>query len=305
MASIGTSGLTLPNHLAAGVWSKGQKGSAIAQLSGAEPQQFGVTQYMTLTAPPKAEIVGEAAQKSQSNPTFAPVTSAVRKAQVTMRFNQEVQWADEDYQLGVLATMADAAAVALSRALDLVAIHGINPLTGAALSGSPAKLLDTTASVEVTASSKPDADIETAVGLALTNGVTPNGIAFDPAFAFSLSTMRDTTGRKIYPDLGFGQNLSDFEGLNAAVSDTVSAPEATVAGGAYETTNPHVKAIVGDWRAFRWGVQRQIPIETILYGDPDGSGDLKRNNQIALRAEVVFGVGILSTSAFAKVIDAA
>jgi hypothetical protein len=229
----------------------------------------------------------------------------VRKTQVTMRFNEEVQWADEDDQLEVLSTCADAAAIALSRALDLVAIHGINPLTGAALAGNPAKLLDTTNVVEVTTTSKPDADLEAGVALILADGITPTGVAFDGGFSFALATMRDSQGRKIYPELGFGQGITDFNGLSAAVSDTVSAPEAAVAGGAYAVTNPHVKAITGNWSAFRWGVQRQIPIETILYGDPDGQGDLKRNNQIALRLEMVFGVGILALDAFAKTIDAA
>jgi hypothetical protein len=39
----------------------------------------------------------------------------------------------------------------------------------------------------------------------------------------------------------------------------------------------------------------------IEYGDPDGLGDLQRQNQIALRAEVVYGVGIMDLNAFAKI----
>lgn len=306
MAAIGTAAFSLPKHLASGVWKKTQTGSAIARLSGQEPQLFGEQQYMTLTAPPKAEIVGEGANKGQSNPAFAPVTAIPRKAQVTARFNEEVLWADEDYQLGVLAQMGDLVATALARALDLVAIHGINPLTGAALTGTPAKLLDTTNSVEVTSTTvaAPDADIEAAVGLVLADGITPSGVAIDPAYAFRYATARDLQGRLLHPEAGYGQNLTSLGGLQAASSTTVSAPEAAVSGGAYATTNPNVKAIVGDWSAFRWGVQRNIALETIRYGDPDGDGDLKRKNQIALRAEVVYGIGILSLDAFAKIVDA-
>jgi hypothetical protein len=51
-------------------------------------------------------------------------------------------------------------------------------------------------------------------------------------------------------------------------------------------------------------VQRQIPVTTIEYGDPDGQGDLKRNNQIALRAEVVYGWAFMDLNAFAKLVDA-
>lgn len=47
-----------------------------------------------------------------------------------------------------------------------------------------------------------------------------------------------------------------------------------------------------------------VPLELIEFGDPDGLGDLKRQNQIAIRAEVVYGIGIMSTDAFAVVKDA-
>jgi HK97 family phage major capsid protein len=305
MATLATSGLSLPNHLAAGLWSKVQTGSTIARLSGQEPMMFGSTTLMTFTSKPKAEVVAEGTNKSQSQPTLGNKTAVPRKVQVTMRFNEEVQWADEDYQLGVLTAMRDASAQALARALDLIVFHGINPLTGAALSGSPAKVLDTSNTVEVNTANA-DVDIDSAVALVIADGFyLPNGIAFDPSFAYKLATTRDTMGRKLYPELGTGLGATTYEGLNAAVSTTVSAPEAAVAGGAYATTNPNVKAIVGDFTAIRWGVQREVPIEVIRFGDPDGNGDLKRANQIALRAEVVYGTAIMDTDAFAVVKDAA
>lgn len=304
MATLASSSLSLPNHLAEGVWSKAQTGSTLVALSGQTPMKFGTTQFMTMSARPKAQIVAEGTQKGQSQPAFAPINVVPRKAQVTMRFNEEVQWADEDYQLGVLSEVADAAGTALYRAIDLVAYHGINPLTGVALSGSPTKLLDTTNSVEVTGTSKPDDDLTSAVGLVIADGFQPSGVAVDPSFSFALATQKDTQGRRLFPELGFGISPTNLLGLSASVSDTVRAPEATISGGAYATTNPNVKAIVGDFQgAIRWGVQRDIPIEKIVYGDPDGQGDLKGLNQIALRAELVFGVAIFSTDAFAKVVD--
>ena len=39
-------------------------------------------------------------------------------------------------------------------------------------------------------------------------------------------------------------------------------------------------------------------------GDPDGVGDLKSLNQIALRAEVVYGWAVMDLNAFATVKDA-
>lgn len=309
MAVLNTSSFSLPRHMVSGVWQKAQGTSVLARLSAAEPQEFGEQQYMTLTAPPRGEVVGESVQKSESTATFAPVTSIVRKVQVTQRFSQEVKWADEARQLRVLETMRDLSGVALGRALDLIGIHGINPLTGAALSGSPAKITDTTNVVELTTATlaTPDQAIEAAVGLVLDDSIAPNGLALDNSYAFKLATQRHpVTGQKLYPELGFGTDTTAFMGLDAAVSDTVrGGPEAVTAStGAYRTTNPNVKAIVGDFSAFRWGVQATIPLTLIEYGDPDGSGDLQRKNEIAIRSEVVYGVGILSLDAFAQVKDA-
>ena len=308
MTALATGSFSLPKHMVPGVWQKAQGQSVLARLSAADPQEFGEQQYMTLTAPPRGEVVGEAAQKSESTAQFAPVTAIPRKVQVTQRFSQEVMWADESRQLGVLQTMRDLSGVALGRALDLIAIHGINPLTGALLAGSPAKILDTTNVVELdtAALNKPDQAIEAAVGLVLADSLSPDGIALDNTYAFSLATQRDSQGRKLYPELGFGATATAFSGLNAAVSDTVrGGPEAvTPSTGAYRTTNPNIKAIAGDFSAFRWGVQVNIPLELIEFGDPDGLGDLKRQNQIAIRSEVVYGIGIMSTDAFGVVKDA-
>lgn len=309
-SSLASSAFSLPKHLAAGIWKKATTGSTIAALSGAEPQQFGETQIMTFTTSPKAQFVAEGGSKTGTDPGFSTKTVVPRKAQVTMRFNEEVQWADEDYQLGVLSLLSEEISGALSRALDLGVYHAINPLTGVALSGSPAKVLDSTNVVEIldgTSANAPagaDIEVETAAGLVIADGFVPNGIALDPSYAWTLATARYTDGRKKYPDLGFGTAISTFEGLNASVSSTVSAPEATISGGAYASTNPGVKAILGDFAQLRWGVQRNIPVEKIVYGDPDGLGDLKGKNQIALRGEVVFGWAIMDLSAFAVIKNA-
>ena len=64
-----------------------------------------------------------------------------------------------------------------------------------------------------------------------------------------------------------------------------------------------MKAIIGQWDLLRWGVQKSIPVELIKFGDPDGQGDLKRKNQIALRLEVVYGWGVMDLDGFAVVVD--
>lgn len=310
MASLLTSAFTLPKHLAAGIWEKTTTGSTVAVLSGQEPMQFGETQLMTFTTQPKAQYVGESGQKGHSPVGFSSKTITPKKVQVTMRFTQEVQWADEDYQLGVLAKLGAAGSKALARALDLGVYHGINPHDGTALSGSPAKILDTTNNLEIldgTSGNAPrgeDIDFEQAAGLVIADGFVPNGVAIDPSWAWTLATARYADGRKKFPDLGLGTNVSNFYGLNASVSTTVSAPEATVTGGAYESSNPNIKAIIGDFELLRWGVQRSIGVEKIEYGDPDGLGDLKRENEIALRLEIIYGWAIMDLDGFAVIKNA-
>ncbi|MCX5119221.1 phage major capsid protein [Micromonospora sp. NBC_00362] len=301
MAVLATSNITLPKNIADGLFSKAMTGSAVAQLAGAEPQKFGEVTHMTLTGRPRAEYVGEGADKSHTTATFGTKVVTPHKVQVTMRFNEEVQWADEDYQLGVLSTLGDEGGLALARALDLGVMHGINPLTGAVIAGIVAgdRIASTTNAVEIVTATltTPDIVLEQAAGLVIADGYVPNGIAFDPTYAWTIATARYSDGRKKYPEFGFGANISAFEGLTAASSSTV--------GGSPEAASPtNIKAIVGQWDLLRWGVQKRVPVELIKYGDPDGQGDLKRKNQIALRLEVVYGWGIMDLDGFAKVTDA-
>ncbi|MDD6666716.1 MAG: phage major capsid protein [Lachnospiraceae bacterium] len=293
MPTLITSDFQIPNNIAQGIFKKAQTGSTLAQLSGARPQKFGTEINWVLTAAPKAEIVGEGDKKSPTPTAYAPKLVKPVKLQVTMRFSQEVQWADEDVQIGVLQDLSDNAGIALGRALDLIAIHKINPLTGDVSSLAPEGLIDATQSATL-ADSKYDVAVETAAGLVINAGYTPTGVAMDPTLSFGLATMRDTTGCRIYPELGYGTGVTNFEGMTAAVSDTVSGKNEA-------KTASNLLGIVGQFDAFRWGVQRTVAAHLIEFGDPDGLGDLQRNNQIALRAEVVYGVGIMDLNAFAKV----
>lgn len=66
------------------------------------------------------------------------------------------------------------------------------------------------------------------------------------------------------------------------------------------------RAIVGDFQeAFKWGFSKEIPLEVIKYGDPDGSGnDLKNYNQVYLRAEMFLGWAIMVPNSFARIVEA-
>lgn len=292
MAVFGTTDakVLLPRNIADGMIVESRTLSTIAKLSGSEPQRFGETEYITFNEFPKAEFVEEGADKGHTTGGFGSVKSKPRKAQVTMRFNQEVQWASEDYQLSIMSDLAGAGQIALARALDLGLYHRINPLTGAVMTGWDNYVTKTTRRVEM-ATADADADLRAAVGLLLNQDTSwgVNGIAIDPRFAWALSELQtknadgSPSGTQRYPNLGFGTDITSFMGINTAQGNTVS--------GTPEAVDTKVRAIVGDFQnGIRWGVQRELPVELIRFGDPDGQGDLKRKNQIALRLEIVYGM---------------
>ncbi|MBB6333644.1 phage major capsid protein [Schaalia hyovaginalis] len=289
----------MPREIADGMIVKARTTSTVAALSGREPMRFGDTDYIVFNDFPKAEFVEEGAQKGHTTGAFTSVTAKPHKAQVTMRFNQEVMWADEDYQLGVLKALADSGQIALSRALDLGLYHRINPLTGEQTSWE--NYLGATTKTVVHSSADADDDFRAAVGLLVAAGESVNGAAFDPKFSWALSSLKvkdgsGATSQQRYPQLGFGTNVTDFMGLPVSQGNTVS--------GVPEAADTNVRAIVGDFQnGIRWGVQRELPLELIQFGDPDGQGDLKRQNQIALRLEIVYGWYVF-TERFALVKEA-
>ena len=304
MAVFGTTDtqVLLPRTIADGMVTKAQTTSTLAKLSGREPMRFGKTDIITFNDFPKAEFVEEGADKSSTSGAFGAVTALPHKAQVTMRFNQEVEWATEDYQLAVFNELAAAGQIALSRALDLGAYHRINPLTGATITAWTNYVTATTKRIEI-ATADADDDFRAAVGLLI--NATPswgvNGAAISPKFAWSLSQLKardgaGETSQMRYPSLGFGTDITDFMGVPVAQGDTVA--------GTPEAADTKIRAIVGDFvNGIRWGVQRDLPVELIRFGDPDGQGDLKRKNQIALRLEIVYGWYIFADR-FAVIEDA-
>lgn len=295
----------LPREIADGMVKKSQSLSTVALLSQQKPMRFGKQDTIVFDNLPKAEFVEEGADKASTTGTFSSVSVAPHKAQVTMRFSQEVMWADEDYQLGVLDELAQAGAEALSRALDLGLYHAINPLTGAKVASWTNFAAASTKVVEMKGkTAEADVAFRAAVGQVV-NGLNPamvTGAAFDPKFSWALSELRrkdgagDTSDQR-YPQLGFGTNVTEFLGVPVAQGNTVSATP--------EATDTKVRAILGDFaNGVRWGIQRQLPVELIQFGDPDGQGDLKRKNQVALRLETVYAWYVF-TDRFALVKEAA
>lgn len=281
-----------------------QNDSVLASLSPEQPTLFGDVQAVRMTRKPRAQIVAEGANKASDTGEWDSVMASPVKIQTTVRFTDEVKWLDEDHRLGIVDALTSALGESIARAVDLIGIHGINPIDGTQaasitrfLNQTPNRIID---------QGNPQAELENAVSAIASNGTyVPTGVAMTPAYAFSTATQRYDSGtlqgQKINPDMGFGFNSASWNGLSLATSTAVSGqPEA--ADGAPATLT---RAVLGDFSQMKWGFQRRIPVTTIEYGDPDGGGDLQRNNQIAYRAEAVLYVAIFDLMAFATVDEAA
>jgi hypothetical protein len=296
MATLATGSLSIPKQKIAPWLGKIKGGSCVASLSAQTPMTFGEGESWTFDIG-EAEYVAEGGQKGAS--TITPTSKPVKpyKFHKTLRMNEEVLWADEDRQLEVVNEILDLIQPALSRALDFGVFHEINPTGGAIVAAMNGGLTDTTNLVEYAAADKPYVSLDAADALVLADGYVPRDIALDPTYASKFSALRGTTSeQKLYPNFRLGLETSELDGHRASVSNTVR-------GTGVLAVDTKVLGFVGDFSAIRWGVQRSIGLEVIKYGDPDGGGDLKRNNQVAFRAEVVYGWGIAALDAFAKIHD--
>ncbi|NLQ13322.1 phage major capsid protein [Olsenella sp. KGMB02461] len=291
MSAIATSNITLPRSVADEIVAKMGDNSVIQTLSQSTPQLFSDVSHVLFTKEPEAEILGEGAQHGSSSAEFEAVPGNIKKAHVTVRMDQEVQWADEDNQLRIIDAITDASAKATARALDYLVLHAINPATGLAISGMTG--LCSAAGVNVVdATTDPSADLDSLSDALQNSGYDISGLAMAKAYASELRKLRTKNGNeRIYPEIPLNLMAASVDGIAAATSNTVS--------GALAKTATNVKAIMGDFNLIKWGIVRDLGMEIITMGDPDGLGDLKRLGQVAYRLEVVYGYATLDPSGFA------
>lgn len=296
MATLTSGFVEIPTQKIDPWLGKIKSGSVVAALSPSTPQKFGAGKAMTFNIG-EAEYVGEGGNKGPSTVTKGSQTVDPFKFHKTLRFNEEVLWADEDHQLEVVDEILEQIQPPLSRALDFGVIHGINPTGGTAVAAMTQKLSAATSQIERATGDKPYANLDAADAAVLAAGYVPSDFALDPAFAATFSALRNgASEQKLYPDFRLSTDVGSLEGHRTSVSRTVGAVGVAA-------TPSKILGIVGDFSAIRWGVQKRIGLELIKYGDPDGDGDLKRKNQVAFRAEVVYGWGIADLNAFSLIVD--
>lgn len=293
MATITKSTNLFPAELIPQIFNKVAGHSALAKLSKQAPIPFTGNQEFVFTMDGEASIVGEGENKPAGDAGFKPVTIKPIKFIYQSRVTDEFVNMSEEKQVPYLQAFTDGFAKKIARALDIAAMHGVNPATGTAYAGISDKNFDmaTVGSVTVTAGSEDDT-LDAAIQTIGASDGAITGIAMAPPFGSDLAKIK-VNGVVQYPEFRFGGNPGTFASIPSDVNNTVSFKESKDL------------AIVGDFaNAFKWGFAENVPMEIIEYGDPDGQGDLKRTNQICLRAEAYIGWGILDTDSFKKIVKA-
>lgn len=295
MAKITDSSTFFKPELKSDIINKVKGHSSLAKLCGGTPIPFAGTEEFIFTMDGEASVVGEAGAKPANNAAWNTVTIKPIKFIYQHRVTDEFVHLADEKRVPYLAAFTDGFAKKIARALDIAGFHGVNPYSGSAseLIGSNSFDGRVTKTVNFL-SSYPDDNIDAAIGLVRNddNGVT--GIAMSPNFGAALGAMKMADSHAaMYPEFRFGGNPSTFAGgLACDINNTVNFNAGTD------------EAVVGDFaNMFRWGYAETMKFEIITTGDPDGLGDLKRYNQIVLRAEAYIGWGILDPDAFARIVN--
>ena len=296
MGTRTTATTNFPAQLVSEMFNAVQGHSALAKLCAAKPMPFSGETVFTFSMGGEVSIVGEGGNKPAGDATVAPKTIRPVKMVYQHRVSDEFMNASEEGRLPILQAFADGFAKKIARGLDIAALHGLNPADLTAASFRATNSFDGLISNTVTyAAATVDDNINAAVQAVIGGERAVNGIAMSPAAGTALSAIK-VNGVAQYPEFRFGQNPEAFYGMTSDVNDTVAK---IATGGKAD----HV--IVGDFQnAFRWGYAKNVPLEVIEFGDPDGQGDLKRTNEVVLRAEAYIGWGVLDAASFAIVREA-
>ena len=291
MAAI-SMGSLFPRELAREMFSKVKGHSSLAKMAAEEPIPFVGKDVFTFNFSSDISIVGENGPKPAGDAAVDAVTIKPLKVVYQARVSDEFMRASEEKQLDTLTKFSEGFAKKVGAGLDKMAIHGINPATGEAASGT---IGDNYFDYKCAASaityngSTPDANLESAIAVLENNEYAPTGIALSPVMRSAIGAMATSAGPK-YPGFQFG-GVSDLNGITVDSNITIGT-----------ASGSNDRALVGDFNAFKWGFAEEIPLEIIEYGNPDGgSYDLKQANQILLRAEAFIGWGILDANAFCLV----
>ena len=272
--------------------------SSVAKMSGAAPIPFVGTDIFTFNFSNKLSVVGESGQKPAGDAAVGTVQIRPIKVVYQARFSDEFMYAGEEYRLNTLRAFADGFARILASGIDEMVLHGVNPATGS----SSAVIGNNHADYVINAYSS-NANTETwtsgtnspidKLEAVLAKIPEANGIIMGPTMRTAIAGIKETSSSTVptYAAFQFGGAPDSLGACKLDINTTV------------EANSSKDRAFVANWDAFKWGFAKELPLEIIEYGNPDGgSYDLKNVNQILLRSEAFVGWGFIDPSQFGRVV---
>lgn len=278
-------GTNFPTSLVTEMFNLVKGHSSIAKMVPSTPIAFNGNTEFTFSMDNKVSVVGESGEKPAGNATITPVVIRPIKVVYQSRVSDEFVYASEEAKLNYLKAFTDGFAKRIAEGLDEMIMHGVNPATGSASQVIGTNNLDAKITKTVTLTANPDTDVDGAIALV----DDANGIILGKSIRSAIAALKTTDGAIMYPEFAWGATPSELGGIKVDANKTVESNGATA------------RAYVGDFNALKWGFAKNIPLEVIEYGNPDGQGDLKNTNEVVLRSEAFVGWGILDADAFAAV----
>ena len=269
--------------------------SSIAALCGSSPIPFNGIKEFTFNMDNDVDIVAEAGAKSAGGGQVGSITIVPIKIEYGMRVSDEFIYGSEEVALDIMRAFSEGWSRKVARGIDIMSMHGVNPRTGTAATGTIGNnYLDYAAGTKITYlanSSTAYENVEAAIAGVQAADHEVTGAIMGSTIRAALAAMLDSDNRPLFPELAWGGRPNTLNGLRTDFN-----------GPTVEFNSAKTRAIVGDFtNYFKWGIAKELPIQVIQYGNPDNdatAGDLAGHNQVYLRGEAYVGWGILDASAF-------
>ena len=263
--------------------------STLAILAQKVPVKFNGNRRFTFAMDGEVNFKGENDLHSAGKVSMTPVDMVPIEVEYGARVSKDFMHAAEEEKLEILKEFNEGFAGKLARGLDIGAFHGVNPRTGNACAQITQHLDKGTKTVSYDAA-KCDDNVDDAIALIGDYDVT--GIAMAKTFSSAMSKLTGPTGAKLYPELKWGGQPKEVNGVPTSVNSTVSYNDSID------------EAIVGDFaNAIKWGYAKDVEMEVIPYGDPDNTKvDLQAAGQVYIRATAYIGWAIMDENAFARIV---
>lgn len=291
-------GSLFPAELVPGFLNQVKGRSSIATLCGSDPIPFNGKEYFTFNMDNDVDIVAEAGAKSAGGGQVGSVTIVPVKIEYGMRVSDEFIYGSEEVALNIMQAFSEGWSKKVARGIDIMAMHGVNPRTGLAASGTIGNNhLDYAAGTKITylgSSTTAYQNVDAAIAGINAADHEATGAIMGSTIRAALAAMVDSDNRPVFPELAWGGRPNSLNGLRTDFN-----------GPTVEFNSAKTRAIIGDFaNYFKWGIAKELPIQVIQYGNPDNdatAGDLAGHNQVYLRGEAYVGWGILDATAFATI----